>query len=398
MTVSFRLSFLEPMSTNLGAGPPGATGYSYTHRMAYLPDRLLTGPVKITGAFTNLAGYTGAGGGLLSIAIDKGKKFANQSNYPLTQNGDFTYLQTLSGLIFQQTPSGMCMAWQAIDPPLEYVPGQDAILYVLDSSLSGTAALANWGVTFQLDRTPNWPDDMPDPLSAGGNDKYTVLLLHGVGPNGSPNFQDNSWRNYTVRYFGNCRTQNNYYHFDGVNSFLASELWPTGYGADTDPMHSDWNLSGDFTLDLIANPSAAPASGTVATFGAAYSPFAIIQQGGSYDFYASSTGASWNVANAVSMGAAPLNTDTHLAVVRGGNQIFLFNKGIQVGAPIAVTGALCNPTMGRPTFGAQAAIGNDGPTTITPGSFFVGSMKEIRFSKIARWVANFTPPLGPYTP
>jgi hypothetical protein len=400
MSVSFRVCFLERMSTNLGAGPLGSCGYSYLHRMAWLPDRLLgTAPVKICGAFCNIAGYTGTGGGLVAIAIDKRMRFANQSNYPLTQNGDFSFLQTLANCVFQQTPSLFCTSpLQAIWPPLEYVPGQDAILLVVDGGPSGNPVLVNWGVTLEMDATPNWPDGMPDPLTAGGNDKHTVLLLHGTGQNGSPSFQDNSWRNYIVRYFGNARIQNNYYHFDGINSFVASELLPPGYGDDTDPTHNDWNLTGDFTLDLIANPSADATFGTVVSFGAAYGPFVVAQQGGSFYFFASSTGTTWNVSNGAGMGAAPLNTDTHLAIVRCANQIMLFNNGTQVGASITVTGPLFYPTWGRPTFGARAAIDNDGPTSITAESFFCGSMKEIRFSRVARWTANFAPPTAPYAP
>lgn len=413
MTVSIGLQFIEPPSNFTGA-TLGSVRYQYGHRVAYLPERLLGAgsTVLISSIWFQSSGFTGAGGGKGAFLLfrDPWKSASNKSLYPLTQNTPYMFQALIGQMDFAQNAGITLPQVLQIDPPIPYVVGRDCIVYCSDTTLASSSQILNcWGVGLTMDAEPAWtsgnPADMPSPNDPGGNDQYCYLLLHGTdGPNGSPSFQDHSWRNYTVRWYGNCRLNGGYYQFDGTNSCMAPELYDPGSGTDTNPAHNDWNPgSADFTLEAFVKPSAATSFGAVVSFAGSYSPFVIVQQGTGYTFYASTTGASWNVAAGVSMGPAPVGAETHLAVVRHGSQILLFNNGVQVGAALSVTGALYYPLdgsgtlpKGRLVFGAQADINGDG--NVSGGSWFKGAMREMRYSKIARWTSSFTPPATPYSP
>lgn len=397
MTVSVGLQFISAPNACMGA-PIGTDKYQYGHQVAYLPDRLFTGPVKICRMGIQCDGFTGSGGGCILIFLDKKKRASLQSLAPKTQNADYMYMQLLAQMPIVQTPQGIMLHVQELDPPVEYVPGEDCIVLVKDGTASTNPVGFVWLPSLAMDATPTWPDDMPEPNCTTGNDIHTRLLLHCDGPDGFPSFQDASWRNYTVRSFGGMQHFGGWAHFDGT-AILAPELYAPGYGIDTDPSHIDWNVSDDdFTLDLQAQPLALTSCGTIAIEGAGYGPFIVRQEGAAYKFYGSTTGSSWNLSG--SLGTAAVNTAAHLAVVRSGGSILLFKDGTLTDT-IAVSGALHYATAsglpkGRMVFGAQADIDVSG--NVSAGNYFVGRMKEIRFSKIARWTTNFTPPAGPYTP
>lgn len=104
--------------------------------------------------------------------------------------------------------------------------------------------------------------------------------------------------------------------------------------------------------------------------------------------YMASNTSSWDIANAVSLGALPaLNTWVHYAVVRNGNTFYTFMNGVQQAtwtSSLSLMAAPANHAM---------YIGHWG------GNGFNGYVDEIRISKgIARWTANFTPPTRAYGP
>jgi hypothetical protein len=413
MSVLAAISFIEQPSNTLGQGGISSNPfYQYCFGMRTLPDRWFSGPVKIAGFNATVGGFFNStgGAGIAAFALDRGRRLLNQANYPLTQNGDFGQYIPLLTLPFNGSTNHH-FAWDSIwfPHPIEYRPGLDCISMDIDadSSLGGFPVSATWTVYLEMDRTPNWPNDMPD-AAGGGNDINTLLLLHGSGPTGLSFFQDNSWRNRTVRYGGAATLDGNgYFNFPSEPSYVAPEMFPPGYGLDLNPAHSDWNVQAhDWTLDLVVHPTALPASyATIATQTAAYSPIYIGQTpAGHATFNCSQSGTGWDVASTVDLGAIPLNADTHLAAVRHGNQILLFNNGVQIGSAISVSGALFCPTYtdgspaGRLSFGCQLGWQENGTPVGITGSQFIGKMKEIRFSNVARWTANFTSPSVPYSP
>lgn len=117
--------------------------------------------------------------------------------------------------------------------------------------------------------------------------------------------------------------------------------------------------------------------------GANYSPVTIQQSGLNFVFGASASGTSWDVANGVAMGSATLNTWQHLAAVRNGSSITLWKDGVQQGAAIPVTGALCSK-------GDEWTLGylGSGPSVLLPWQGYLG---ETRFSNVARNPALFPP-------
>ena len=406
--VSTCFEFIEPAS-NFAGTPLGSTLYNYGHRVAHLPDRLLNGPFYISRVSVEVSGFTGSGGGDTIFLLDKNNAFTVEANYPLSQNGDFSYLSLLLDMSYQQVPSGILQRkTQTLDPPVQYIPGQDSIVVAFDAAPSSTPVQVVWFVCGTTTApAPSFPHPVPAaPPSCivGGNDDSTYLLLHGSGPNGSVNFQDTSFRNYTTRFYGSAAIQNNYFQLDGSTSLVSPELYGPGYGTDTNPAHNDWNPgSGNFTLDVTANPSAATANGTIVSFGNSFGPLLIVQQGANYVVYSSSAGTSWDIANAVSMGPASLGVDTVLSVTRSGNHLYLFNNGNLVGSPLTVTGPLFYPLSGglpagRLALGAQASI-NDITGVVTGFWWFKGGIKEVRWSKgVARQTVSYSLPAGPYCP
>lgn len=410
MTVSVRLQFLEQMGNTVGY-PLGSTQYQYGHRVAYLPDRLLgAGPVLISGLHLQMSGYVGTAGetGAVLIFLDKKKYASNTSLYPLTQNTDYMYQQLLGQMAIERTISNRFWAsdFIPVDPPVEYVPGEDCIVTVVDANISTVDQLLVWMPHLTFDSTPAWMsgniDDIPDADCLGGNDKHTRLFLRGDEcANGSPSFQDRSWRNYTVRWFGSVRLQDGYYNFPGGNSVMSPELFAPGVGGNSDLSQMDWNLTGDFTWDVFVKPSTVSnAYGPILTFTKWWGHFILAQRNGGYYFYATTANSVWNVAENVLIGSAAAGTETMLSVERCGNALNVYQDGNKVLSYSPVIGPLFYPLLstgmprGRPIFGMQADVYSPGVLDGQSGNF-VGGMRNIRFSKIARYGgSNFTPPTG----
>lgn len=158
--------------------------------------------------------------------------------------------------------------------------------------------------------------------------------------------------------------------FDGDGDYLTA--------AD----HADFEMgTGNFTIDVWVRPTTvAGTAGIISKSNSSYTPFLIYRSGATYTFYGSSAGSSWNVCNGTSLGAAAANTWTHLAVVRNGTSIRMYNNGVNVGT---CTSSLPFWDNTQPIYVGSYAGGYG----------FAGYMDEVRVSKgIARWTANFTPP------
>jgi hypothetical protein len=212
----------------------------------------------------------------------------------------------------------------------------------------------------------------------------TKTLLHFNGTNGSTVFTDELGRTWTAH--------------GGVQIITADKVLGTGSGSfnidavsyiDT-PDSDDFTLgSGNFTFDFWvkrnslgstqyifgqrSSDQSAASTSIRAYFGGANKLTVEICAG------SSSNGATSSVAIA----------DTnwhHVAIVRNGNTFKLYFDGVEV-ASADISGVIANNSTYKFAIGVCGEVGAAG---------FDGWIDEFRFSKVARWTANFTPPVGEY--
>ena len=140
----------------------------------------------------------------------------------------------------------------------------------------------------------------------------------------------------------------------------------------------------NFTIETWVYPTAS--SATVMLFdktanSATYGTYEIRLENSLVRMYLSSTGSSWDIAQAVGTGTAPLNTWTHIALTRNGNTFTVWVNGIASGTTTSTSSLYTNTTSF--TIGANA-----------DGSYpYTGYIDDFRFTYgIARYYQNFTPP------
>jgi hypothetical protein len=95
----------------------------------------------------------------------------------------------------------------------------------------------------------------------------------------------------------------------------------------------------------------------------------------------SATDASTNDITITSGVAMPLNSWTHVAVVRYGNIYTLYQDGVSVGTPVTSSAA-------RYIAGTIHSIGGQ-LVSSTWQDFLTGYIDDIRFTKSARYTQNF---------
>ena len=171
-------------------------------------------------------------------------------------------------------------------------------------------------------------------------------------------------------------------YFDGTGDYLTA---PSSAAFDFS--------SGNFTIEAwvyvtSSSPSEQFIYGKRAS-SAVYSPILVGVKavGGVYKSYllGSTTGSSWNINGSFSGGSAtiPLNTWTHIAVVRNGTTFTTYVNGVQDYQTTGISGALMTNTTAV-SVGAGAADGN---------SPWNGYLDDVRITRgYARYTANFTPP------
>jgi hypothetical protein len=114
-----------------------------------------------------------------------------------------------------------------------------------------------------------------------------------------------------------------------------------------------------------------------------FCPFLIAVNGGTLQLYMSSNNSSWNLANAMSLGAVALNTWYHVALVRDGSTIKAYVNGAQAGTTVTSSASLNNSAVGL------GIGGND---------LFSGYIDDVRITNgVARYTANFNVPTIGFT-
>lgn len=217
---------------------------------------------------------------------------------------------------------------------------------------------------------------------AGVDDSFTKSLLHFDGADGGTVFTDESGKTWTA--IGTAQLDTAQKKFGSASGLFGGT--PYIYTAD----NADFNVAaGDFTMDFwlyrsgTADANLAGQGSAGATTRSFYvdcttnAPRALI-------FY----GTAFKVAT--SAATVALNTWTHIAQIRNGNDMSIYVAGVRQGS-VDVTGVTVNDSA--EALGI-ACLGN-----YAGAAAFVGQIDEFRFSKgTARWTANFTPPTAPYAP
>jgi len=212
------------------------------------------------------------------------------------------------------------------------------------------------------------------------------LLLHGDGTNGSTTITDSSSSPKTVTANGNAQISTAQSKFSGGSSILFDGSGDYLSTPDT----SSLDLStGDFTIEMWTRPV------TSLLFNAGFivkrqnsgqfGPLAIYRVGSSVSVFVSSTNSSWNIASNVTLGTLVLDTWHHIGLVRSGSQFIGFFDG-----------TVTTVATSSNTLASNALAWLIGAGDIAADSFN-GYIEEVRITKgVARYTANFTPPIAPF--
>jgi hypothetical protein len=214
---------------------------------------------------------------------------------------------------------------------------------------------------------------------SGGNDAYTVLLLHFDGADASTTFTDSSASAHTITPAAQAQIDSAQSKFGGTSMRVDGTLdriqvaTSANFDMGTGDFTVDfwirfnssirqyiWELGSENTAAFVVTPS----SGLIEVYGA---PGSFVITAGSTVF----STATWY----------------HIALVRNGNAWTVYRDGTSY-----VSNASDSRAWGSSAFPAQ--VGSSGGGNVVTN----GWIDEFRISKgIARWTANFTPPAVEYS-
>lgn len=226
--------------------------------------------------------------------------------------------------------------------------------------------------------------------AASGNDAYTELLLHFDGSDGSTTFTDSS---------SNARSPGSVAGNAQIDT--AQQKFGTGAGLFDGTgdyiqyaFNSDWNITGDFTIDCWIRTDTLSATAGICGHGGYGSgsggwDFRLVNQTLNFNQY-ETTGVvrdGWSTGNVITS----TSVWYHVAVVRSGSTVSIYVDGDQkITDASAATILTSSASLEIGAFRHSANSGN-------PGFGLDGWIDEFRLSKgIARWTANFTPPASAY--
>jgi hypothetical protein len=224
-----------------------------------------------------------------------------------------------------------------------------------------------------------------------GADPTVKMLLHMDGANNSTTFTDTAGFQ-TVTRSGSAVISTTQSKFGGASTHIPGG---SSYLSITDNADLEFG-SGNFTISFWLFPTT---TGRQAIMhwndGGDYSFGIDFHQNGTRNIslWASSTGSSWNMlnadggGNAIGLVSVPLNTWTHIAVVRNGNNWRSYINGV-MDLNVTATGTIIDKS-------AAKLIGKWGPGVV---GNFDGYIDEVLITKgTALYTSDFTPPAAPYS-
>lgn len=213
----------------------------------------------------------------------------------------------------------------------------------------------------------------------GSSPQLTRLLIHCDGVDGSTSFSDAALaRPVSVEVSAQVDT--------AVPVFVGGALLMGGDAAAlTVGDNADWTPSGDFTWELWIRPTNLAGGRAIVNHrtDATNEFFWRINADGSVEAFWTSGGVTIITLTSAA-GEIVINTVYHMALVRNGTNFRIYKDGVSI-ATTTDADAIPNYT-GVLRFGARADATHA----------FGGHFDEIRLSHVARWTANFTPPIAPY--
>ncbi len=214
-------------------------------------------------------------------------------------------------------------------------------------------------------------------------DHDTLLLIQDEGIDGNTDFTDSSQLNLAC-------TPNNQVHWDNVQTlgYGTTSIYVDGSDDHVSLVdHDRWDFSGDFTIEMILRCTDVSikrqiiehrTSGSASGHGWSLQ----IDTAGVLQFYANASGG----AAAVVCAAISNDINYHVCAVRSNNVL-----GLALDGTWGSTGTLSG-TVNNISTTLKIGMG------VTTQADFVGWMKRIRISNVARWApgTNFTSPSGLY--
>ncbi len=212
----------------------------------------------------------------------------------------------------------------------------------------------------------------------------TVLLLHCNGADASNSIEDSSTTGKAVTAVNHAQIDTAQSKFGGASLLLD--------GTDdycTIPDSDDWNFgTGNFTIDFWVRFNALPAASAAEHIyaqipdGSNYQRLLLYNGAGTYYWIFQNVVGGSSTIDVTKSTTVLVNTWYHVALVRSGNNWYIFQNGTQVGT----TSNNINPIS---DFGAVFAVGGHPKT----GGYLNACLDELRVTKgLARWTAAFTPP------
>lgn len=224
----------------------------------------------------------------------------------------------------------------------------------------------------------------------GVPDPQTITLLHLNGVDAATTFPDSALVPLTYTAVNTAQIDTAQSKFGGASLLLdgTGDFLTTPDVASLSPGAQDFTMDAWFNLNDAGGTSAAICGKSDAGFVAATSEYYVRRRTTNTMQCGVSDGAITVVVNGTTQYTNAINPGWHhIAFVRFGNILKMFIDGVQEGGNVAFTGTIPNTTNVF-AVGARSAAGTDSLN---------GWIDELRISiGIARWTANFTPPISPY--